>query len=183
VRLFIAIKLNEEMEDALLDIQDIMDEHGVRGNYTKAENLHLTLAFIGEYDDPEAVKNIIDAVEMRPFEISLGGIGSFRRLWWAGISGENGRNKNAALIAVAKRLRKGLDTAEIPFDRKKFSPHITLIRTPSCGGGREPDEVFADILREVDAYFDKYGKPSMTVGHISLMRSDRGKHGMIYTEL
>ena len=24
---------------------------------------------------------------------------------------------------------------------------------------------------------------SMTVDHISLMRSDRGKHGMIYTEL
>ena len=181
MRLFAALKLNEEMEDALLDIQDIIYEHGVRGNFTKPENLHITLAFIGEFDDPVVVKNVIDAVELRPFDISLGGIGSFRRLWWAGISGEDGENKSGELIAAAKRLRRGLDAAEVPFDRKKFSPHITLIRAPSCSGGLEPEEVFADILRNVDTYFDKYGKPSMTVEHISLMRSDRGKHGMIYT--
>ena len=55
MRLFIAITLSDAMKDALIDVQNTMYEHGVRGNYTKEENLHLTLAFIGEYPDPEAV--------------------------------------------------------------------------------------------------------------------------------
>ena len=71
-----------------------------------------------------------------------------------------------------RRLRRALAEADIPFDRKKFSPHITIIRR---GKGS-----LADVPEgEIDQYFGA----SMTVDHISLMRSDRGKSGMIYTEL
>ena len=121
-RLFIAINLNDEMKDALMDIQDTLWDHGIRGRETVPENMHLTLAFIGDYDDPEQVKEIVDGIEIRPFRISLKGVGAFRDLWWVGV------DNTAPLMAISRRLRRALSDADIPFDRKKFSPHITIIR-------------------------------------------------------
>ena len=166
MRLFIALQLNHEMKDALIGIQDSMRNLGVRGNYSKPENLHLTLAFIGEYGDPDHVLEILDQIRFEPFDLQLKGIGSFRGLWWAGIE------ESDELRRVVKRLRRALAEAGIPFDRKKFSPHITLIRKPVTQDGRIPEAVLA---KELTA--------SMIADHISLMRSDRGKNGMIYTEL
>lgn len=166
MRLFIAINLNDEIKESLMDIQDTMRTYGVRGRETVAENMHLTLAFIGEYDDPEYVKGIVDSIEVRPFELKLRGIGAFRDLWWVGI--EN----SAPLEAVVRRLRRALADAGIPFDRKKFSPHITIIRKAD---GRLEDVPESELNQLFGA--------SMTVDHISLMRSYRGKNGMIYTEL
>ena len=166
MRLFIAIKMNDEMTDALVSLQDAMRRRGVSGNYVAPDNLHLTLAFIGEYADPYTVSEVIEQIVFEPFSIKLSGIGSFEKLWWAGIS------ENEDLKKIVKRLRYALADAGIPFDRKKFSPHITLIRKPVCAGGTLLEGILDDIP-----------EAEMTVGHISLMRSDRGKHGMVYTEL
>jgi 2'-5' RNA ligase len=78
-------EVNDEMKEALMDIQDTMRTYGVRGRETPEENMHLTLAFIGDYDDPDYVKSIVDSIEIRPFDITLKGIGAFGDLWWAGI--------------------------------------------------------------------------------------------------
>ena len=166
MRLFISINLNDEMKDALIDIQETMRVYGIHGNETVPDNMHLTLAFIGEYDDPDHVKRVVDSIEIRPFEIRLKGIGVFRDLWWAGI--EN----SAPLMAVSRRLRRALAEADIPVDRKKVSPHITIIRRAGGRLSEVPEEEIAAHSGGV-----------MTVDHISLMRSDRGRHGMIYTEL
>lgn len=45
MRLFIAIQLNEEMRGALTELQAYMQRLGVRGNFTRRENLHQTVAF------------------------------------------------------------------------------------------------------------------------------------------
>ena len=55
MRLFIAINLSSEIRDALMKVQDEMFDRGVRGNFTPEANMHLTLAFIGDYPDPEPV--------------------------------------------------------------------------------------------------------------------------------
>ncbi len=166
MRLFIAIQLNDEMKDALTEIQEDMQRLGVRGNFTRRENMHVTLAFIGEYDDPYEVKEIMEKVWFEPFEIELNGLGNFHSLWWAGLTGTGG------MSIVAKRLRRALADAGIQFDRKKFKAHITLVRQPKIEGGMIPAEVLG-----------KLPQASMIVDHISLMRSDRGKNGVVYTEL
>lgn len=166
MRLFIAINLNKKMKDAIMDIQDDLMFHGISGNYTKLENMHLTLAFIGEYSDPEMVKDVVNMIDFEPFRISLDGMGSFGSLWWIGLK------DSPELLRVAKQLRHSLASAGIPFDKKKFRPHITLVRKPS-----------ADIEIVPASLIDECKGASMTVDHISLMRSDRGKRGMIYTEL
>ena len=160
MRLFIAINLSDAMKDALSSAQDEMYGKGVRGNFTPRENMHLTLAFIGEYPDKEKVMDALSSVTFSSFTISLTGMGCFRDLWWAGME------ESAPLAAVVRRIRRALAENDIPFDRKRFSPHITLIRKAS---GMTPG-----IQSE---------KVSMPVERISLMRSDRGKRGMIYTEV
>ena len=161
MRLFIAIELNEKMKNALLGIETQLRENNVRGRYTNPDNLHLTLAFIGEYRDPDYVLETLGQVSFSPFELRLEGMGSFGRLWWCGLSGSE------ELRRCAAQIRHFLAEADIPFDRKKFSPHITLVR--------EPDKSVIPEMTVPDA--------AMTVDGFSLMRSDRGKQGMIYTRL
>ena len=164
MRLFIAILLNNEMKNALLQMQDDMRDRGIKGNFTPEENMHLTLAFIGEYPNPQDVLDVIDDSAFRPLDLTLDGIGCFGELWYAGL------RENKSLYAYVKRLRHGLADVGIPFDRKRFKPHITLIRKPLY---RNAEDI---------AGIDISGC-SMTADHVSLMRSDRGKQGMIYTEI
>ena len=141
-----------------------MRDHGVRGNYTKIENLHLTLAFIGEYSDPNFVLEVIHTVPFTPFPMRIEGFGSFGDLYWCGVGGNDG------LLSYVKRLRRALAECGIPFDRKKFSPHITLIRRAEYDRQRGfPGVVIPNL--------------SMQVSGVSLMRSDRTKSGMVYTEI
>ncbi len=160
MRLFIAINLSDKIKAALVDAQNEMYDGGVRGSFTSEENLHLTLAFLGEVPDAEPVTEALSRVSFTPFELRPEGLGCFGDLWWAGM-----RN-SPPLAALARRIRFALAEGGIPFDRKRFSPHVTLIRRAR---GSMPG-------------IDVGGDP-MTVDAFSLMRSDRGRNGMIYTEL
>ena len=81
MRLFIAINLSDAMKKALSAAQDEMYGKGVRGNFTPRENMHLTLAFIGEYPDKEQVMDALSSVSFSAFTLSLSGMGCFRDLW------------------------------------------------------------------------------------------------------
>ena len=162
MRLFIAIPLDAAMRAAVKQVQGEFRRHGVNGNYTKPENLHLTLAFIGEYPDAGPVLDALEAVPFRPFELRLRGVGAFGDLWWLGLE------PCEALASYVRALRHALAKSGIPFDRKRFSPHITLVRRAICGRGMPGVAV---------------PEARMTVERVALMRSDRGKDGMIYTEL
>jgi len=164
MRLFIAILFDDRILNSLTAYQDELKTLGVTGNYSKRDNLHITLAFIGDYEDPDKVLDIMRSVSFRPVKISLDGTGSFGDLFWVGLS------DNYQLAGYVKRLRKELSANGIPFDRKRFSPHITLIRKCSPGGSEEI------IMPDPPA-------GSMTAARVSLMRSERGENGMIYTEI
>ena len=161
MRLFIAIQLDKNFKDALTAVQSALRSNRVGGNYTKIENLHLTLAFIGEYGDPDRVLDVMRTVPLEPISIRLDGFGCFGDLYWCGLAQQD------ALEAYVRRLRRALAEADIPFDRKRFSPHVTLLRRASCA--RMPGVTVPEA--------------SMTAEAVSLMRPERGKNGMVYTEL
>ena len=164
MRLFIAIQFSPEIMDALVGVQSELKSFGVRGRYSPPENLHLTLAFIGEYGNPDAVMDALNSVPFEPFPLRLDRLGNFGDLYWAGIA------DNPQLAAFVKRLRRALADRNIPFDRKRFSPHITLVRKAEYYGETPLPPVHAP-------------EGEMEVPGVVLMRSDRGKHGMIYTEV
>ena len=61
-----------------------------------------------------------------------------------------------------------LGGCEIPFDPKKFNPHITLARKPSIPSG----VILTDIA---------VPSATMAVDEVCLYRSDHGTNGMVYT--
>ncbi len=161
MRLFIALVLSDEAKNALAQTQLLLKRAGVRGSYVPESNFHITLAFIGEYGDPARVLSVLRSAGDPRFSVTIGGIGAFRGVLWAGADG--GR----ALFEYAAKIRGLLENAGIPYDKKRFSPHITLLRGP------DRTEIPAEAA------------PAVTVrcAHAALMRSDRGEHGMIYTEI
>ena len=167
MRLFVAVKFSPEIEKSLTDLQAKMKERGVTGNYTDNEKFHLTLAFIGEYDNPDKVIKALNNVEFEPFEISLGEtIGNFGDILWVGLK------RNFKLMSLAESVRTALENEHIPFDRKPFKPHITVIRK-------------AGIFSEQEKYIKslKIENVKMTVEKFSLMHSQREHGKLIYTEI
>ena len=123
----------------------------------------MTLAFIGEHPDPEQVLEAMGKAEFTGFPIVLDEIGLFNNnVLWAGVHGSE------QLETLVRRLRYELARADIPFDRKAFLPHVTLVRNVDDSRG-VPETRVPEV--------------SMTVSGISLFRSDRGKRGMAYTEI
>ena len=164
MRLFIAVLPDEQAREALAEVQDRMRGAGLRGNYDIRENLHITLAYIGEYPDPVNILDLLQEVQKEPFTLSLQGIGAFRKLYWCGVKDSD------ALQVLAAGIRHRLADAEIPFDRKRFVPHITLLRK----AWSECNDPFPSI---------EVPEVSWTVDRISLMKSERTKQGMVYTEI
>ncbi len=161
MRLFIAIRLSDEMKKALVACMHDLKKQGVEGNYVPAQNLHMTLAFLGEYDDPAKVKDVIRKVPLPEFRLSLSEKGNFGNILWAGVKG------NQKLKTYVKDLRAALAEERIPFDKEKFVPHITLIRKVSA---KKPYQVHLP-------------KADMTVKKASLMRSEQKNGKMVYKEL
>ncbi len=161
MRLFIAIRLSEEMKKALVACMHDLKKQGVDGNYVPAQNLHMTLAFIGEYDDPSKVKEVIRRVPLPEFRLTLSEKRNFGNILWAGVKG------NQKLKTYVKDLRAALSTEGIPFDNEKFVPHITLIRKVSA---KKPYQVHLP-------------KADMTVKKASLMKSEQKNGKMVYKEL
>ena len=58
MRLFVAINFNNETRSRLLDLRDELRGKSQRGNFTAPENLHLTLAFIGEVSPKKVGKSL-----------------------------------------------------------------------------------------------------------------------------
>ena len=164
MRLFIAINFDEKMTDALIEMQDDLMRCGVNGNFTREENLHMTLVFIGESDEAEKIEDIMRDVPLRSFTIKVSGMRRFKDMVFANVV------ENPDLNDYVKRLRHALSDNDISFDKKKFMSHITLVRRASGA-------------KEIPMQSDENVEELMRVNGISLMKSEQGKHGMVYTEI
>ena len=163
MRLFIGISPSDDVRRSLVKMQGFLSRHGVSGAYSAPENLYMTLAFIGEYPESDAVLDAMEEVMFDPFGIQYDHIGTFREsIIWGGIE------SSEPLEKLVKRLRYELDKAEIPFDHAGFVPHFTLAR-------------HADFSRGIPSM--EIVPVPMTVDQMILFRSDRGKNGMVYTPI
>lgn len=160
MRLFVAICLSEEMKKDITGTMHALKQLGVKGSYVPSGSLHLTLAFIGESKEPEKVKEALAGIEVKPFRLTLSEMGSFDDILWIGAKGNQG------LAGAAKSVRDALDAAGIAYDRKKFTPHITIVRR-AAGNWHKA----------------KAPKHEMTVKSISLMKSEQKDGRRIYTEI
>ena len=112
----------------------------------RAENLHLTLAFIGELPQLKA-REAADAlrdVAVEAFNWRIDHIGRFERahVLWAGGPAE------PRLEQLAERVRDRLHALQIRFDTKRFAAHVTLLRDLPSRGPAGP----VDAVEAVEAF-------------------------------
>jgi RNA 2',3'-cyclic 3'-phosphodiesterase len=104
------------------------------GRRTPAENLHLTLAFLGNVADARLaeVDAAMERVAPRRFLLNLDAPGYWKKnsIAWAGTSAVP-----AELEALAAELRASLAQASIPFDPQPFAVHVTLLRDARAPAG------------------------------------------------
>ncbi|MCQ2227414.1 MAG: RNA 2',3'-cyclic phosphodiesterase [Bacteroidales bacterium] len=162
-RIFIAIRFSADFCDALQNTQLLLQKRGVRGNYCSRQNLHLTLAFIGETYQIEEIRTAVGKIHFQPFEITTGRLGTFglrSKVIWAGIEGEE------HVESVALQLRAELEAQGVRFGPKPFKAHVSLLRQPSS------------MVTDVEVV-----KATMSVSRISIMKSERINGELIYSEI
>ena len=124
-RLFVALDLPDFVKTELAALCTGLPE--VR--WTPPEQLHLTLALIGEVDGSTFldIREALAEIEAPVFSLTLSGLGFFPprgapRVLWAGVT------DNPALKQVQKKLVSCLHRSGVTLEKRKFSPHITLAR-------------------------------------------------------
>ncbi|MDV6250375.1 RNA 2',3'-cyclic phosphodiesterase [Vibrio sp. EA2] len=128
MKLFFALTFNDDTKRKLKTYQNLLRSHGINGRQIRMENLHLTLAFIGESTQSQKQKlvDILHQLNSRCDRLRIDHLGSFQqkrsRLIWMGIA------HNRALMRLEKELSYALKAQGFPTESKKYTPHITLFR-------------------------------------------------------
>jgi 2'-5' RNA ligase len=168
-RLFIAIDLPVAVKQALGDLRT-----GLPGaRWVPDEQLHLTLRFVGETDDAQAAELACGLAALRPhaFPLHLKGVGIFPatgppRILWVGLK------KSAPLWELHRQVEGVVRCLDLPPDRKKFSPHITLARLD-----RRPAPTLAAYL----AAHQRFRQPPFRVTAFRLYTSVLHPHGAAHS--
>ncbi|MGI1663418.1 RNA 2',3'-cyclic phosphodiesterase [Palleronia sp. KMU-117] len=123
-RLFLAVDLPPEAIGDLVRLQ-----RGLRaGRRVAPENLHLTLAFLGEVDDPraEALAESLESARLDGAGVTIRGTGHFGgdrpRIVYAGVE------PAPDLARLESRLTRLAREAGIAVEARRFVPHVTLHR-------------------------------------------------------
>ncbi|MDR0688969.1 MAG: RNA 2',3'-cyclic phosphodiesterase [Spirochaetaceae bacterium] len=139
MRTFVALELPPEFTRPLYDALVISQERYPGFRWTRKENYHITLAFLGELDDrgvsllEEAVQETVQNTE--PFSIEAGNIirlpprGSPRVI---ALDIEKGKNEIRLLAARFEEILAAIGEKEgCPFrkpETRPYTPHLTLAR-------------------------------------------------------
>jgi len=149
LRCFIAISLPDEVKTQISTYIDDLKKFSRDVRWIKAENIHLTLKFLGEID-PEQVKLVKKCLhplsnKFSRFTLNISGSGSFPgkkrpRVFWLGME----QSKENPLFGIHKWIENQLLDLGFEKEKRRFSPHLTLGRVRSRGQA-DFSELFSDI--------------------------------------
>lgn len=147
MRCFIAVWPDPPTRVALATVANDVRQRVAHRRATRIDDLHLTLAFIGDLGDEDAlaVADAIAKLRFRPFAWRLDTLGFFDQagVVWVGA----GRKPVNPLVALADRARAVLDRFDLDYDRRPLAPHVTLLR----GVRRFDVERIAPIAWRIDS--------------------------------
>lgn len=190
-RVFIAINLPEEIKKKLASYQEKIEElftphlfkkGGGPIRWTKKDNLHITLEFLGYVADNELLEICQNtkqlASKLRPFTVTLNKIcyGPPKkippRMVW--VEGEKSKEFTCLKESLEKALMSSTATHYLP-ENRVFAPHITLGRIKTWEFRQIEPEERPEVNEEINLNFK--------VNSIEIMESILKKGGPEYTIL
>ena len=129
IRLFVAIDIPETIRREV----EGMGRSIPKARPVPADQLHLTLKFIGEVEGSRLldIHDALKEIVLPKFFLSLKGVGTFPprgtpRILWAGVTQAD------QTTALRNSIERTLARINIPRDKKKYTPHLTLARLKNC---------------------------------------------------
>jgi 2'-5' RNA ligase len=180
IRVFIAVDIGDEIRRRLDELQRKLKKVHSNVRWVNARNIHLTLVFLGDLpiEQITPIKAVLNQAcqGIEAFELQAAGTGTFGgrpnhpHVVWAGI------DNCPPLAQLQHDIAEGLAQAEIDFDQKPFSPHLTLGRVKGI------DRHTGSLLEKIKKYQDT---PIGNIGidHVELIQSDLTPRGAEYTVL
>jgi RNA 2',3'-cyclic 3'-phosphodiesterase len=174
-RLFTAIPLDPATREHVASISRVASERVEGARWVPAENLHITLRFIGDCPDatvPVLLKSIEKAVRHLPADVVVGGLGGFpssgsARVIWVGVDDPTG-----ALTKVYNVLDKSASRCGFGRESRKYRPHITIGRSKRPAS--IPERLVAESASE---------RVPMVAKSVVLYKSELRRAGADYTEI
>jgi 2'-5' RNA ligase len=169
IRLFVAIDIPKAIR---------MEVEGMGGLIPNArpvpvDQLHLTLKFIGEVEGSRFldIQDTLGEIFLPKFSLALKGVGTFPprgipHILWVGVEPAE------RTIPLRNSIVKTLAVINIPRDKKKFTPHLTLARLKNC-----PIHRLQEFLAG-NAFFQS---PEFAVDNFHLYSSKLTQKGALHT--
>lgn len=183
IRAFVAVELGAEAREAVRTLQRQLDDALPRGSvrWTKPDQLHLTLWFLGEVPTPR-VPELIQALGVAllgvaRFHLHLDGLGAFPsprapRVLWVGLAGDL-----PPLLDAQGRVARAAGAFGDHQEARPFHPHLTVgrVNRPEAVVGRAFQAFLAEATAPAPCDWE--------VGVIRLIRSQLSSSGAVYSEL
>lgn len=174
IRGFVAIRPPESVAGSLIAAQAGLPA----GRPVPPENLHITLAFLGEHPAPivEDVHYAMMQIRGPAFELRLAGLaligGTKQRVLCADVL------PVPALAALQRSVRQAARGAGVALGRETYRPHVTLARL-----GSRLDVEDAQRMRDFAASRAAFRAGPFEVTTFVLVRSRLGRGGSAYEDL
>lgn len=123
MRLFVAIEIPEPLRGRLAGLDPELEQ------LRWMRSFHLTLAFLGEMDDPAPFKRELGGIVHPRFSLTLGGLACFggRRGRPLGLWLEVG-DPTGSLAVLRERVVAAAGAAGLAVRGSRFHPHVTVAR-------------------------------------------------------
>lgn len=136
MRAFFAVELPPVIQARMAEAQRMFAEAGADVKWVEPHNLHVTVRFLGEIDEPQ--RRTVEALAARvasrtaPLPLQVSQVGAFPslrapRVVWVGI--EEGREP---LVRMSEQLEEELVRAGFQQEERAFEAHATLGRVRSA---------------------------------------------------
>jgi 2'-5' RNA ligase len=132
LRLFLALWPDEKIRKSIIDLTRPLRETA-RARWVRADNLHITLVFLGDVQEGQlnAIREIASEIKGTPFTLQLDRVEHWRR---SGILSLVPTTTPDALTQLAENLSKRYRDLELSIDHRPYLAHLTLARNADCHG-------------------------------------------------
>jgi 2'-5' RNA ligase len=143
MRLFVGLPIPSEFAQGLVRLVGAIELP--KGRRTSAEDIHLTLVFLGEVAEAAvpAIESELAKVDFAPFQLRLTGLGSFSRAGILFAEVEAAR----PLLHLQSMVADGMSRCGLALEDRPYRPHLTLARARGSLRLSERQRMLPEALR------------------------------------